>query len=172
MDPFLISAGIQAASGLFKGIGGFFGGNAQAKAAKAAARQAGLEGGIAASQQLQQGDAAAAEGAVQAAANGGGFTGSSLGVIQMLSERAMFNARAAAYRGATEVQSHLYDARVAKQQGLQGLIGGFSGAAGDIFGGMAKSKLAKLPPAPGGGGAAPAPGTNTLAGASDLINLG
>lgn len=146
MDP--ISIGIAAASSLFKGITGFFSGNSQAKAMKAAARQAGDEAGVAAQGALAQGDAAAAQGAVQAAANGGGLVGSSLGVIQMLSQRAMFNARAAAYRGVTEQQTDLYNARVAKAKATTGLISSVFGAAGDIAGGMSASKI---PPAAAAG---------------------
>lgn len=140
MDPITISAGISAVSSLFKGVTGFFGGNAQAKAEQQAARQAGDEAGVAAQQALGQGDAAAAQGAVQAAANGGGFVGSSLAAISDLSRKAMFNARAAAYRGQTEIQKHLYDAGVAKAQGLNDLIGGTLGAAGSLYKGAAQKQ--------------------------------
>lgn len=154
MDPLTISAGISAVSSLFKGISGFFGGNSQAKADKEAARQAGQESGVAAQDALAQGDQIAAQGAVQAAANGGGFVGSSIAAISNLSRAAMFNARAAAYRGQTEIQSHLYDAKVAKAAGLNDLIGGTLGAAGSLYKGGAQVQanarmLAALrPPAP------------------------
>lgn len=143
MDPFLVSAGINAVGSLFKGIGGFFGANNQARAMQAAAAQAGSEAGVNAQTALQQGDAVAAKAATQAAANGGGITGSSLAVIQDLSQKAMFNARSAAYRGATEVQRDLYQAKVAKQQGLMDLIGSISPAVGDIAGGEAQSQFSQ-----------------------------
>jgi hypothetical protein len=137
MDPITIAAGIAAVGSLFKGITGLFGGNAKAKAEKAAAAQAGQEAGVNAQAALAEGDAAAAQGAVQAAANGGGFVGSSIAAIQNLSNIAMFKARAAAYRGQTEIQNHLYGARVAKAQGVNSLIGGVIGAAGALAGGLA-----------------------------------
>lgn len=136
MEP--ISAGISAAANLFKGISSYFGHNSEAKAEKNAARQAQAEAGVAASEAFQQGDAVAAQGAVNAAANGGGFTGSALGAISALAQRAQFNARAAAYRGATESQAHLYNAKVAKAQGLSDLIGGVIGSAGSLVKGGAQ----------------------------------
>jgi hypothetical protein len=139
MDPFTIAAGISALGSAFKGITGFLGGNQQAKAEKAAAAQAEGEAGVAASQALAQGDQVAAQGAVQAAANGGGFVGSSIAAIQQLSSQAMFNARAAAYRGATEGRADLYQAKIAKGQGVSSLVGSLIGSAGDIAGGVARS---------------------------------
>lgn len=140
MDPTIVAAGIQAVGSLFKGITGFFQGNSQAKAYKVAARQAEAEAGVQSSVALQQGDAVAAQGAVNAAANGGGFVGSSIAAIQQLSSQAMFNARAAAYRGATEGQTDLYNAKVAKAQGLSALIGSLSPAGGALYGGVARQQ--------------------------------
>jgi hypothetical protein len=139
MDPFTIAAGISAIGSLFKGVTGFLGGNRQASAERRAAEQAEAEGGVAAQQAVAQGDQVAAQGAVNAAANGGGFTGSALASISQLSQQALFNARAAAYRGVTEAQSHLYQAKVAKQQGLQDLVGGAIDAGASLYGGVARS---------------------------------
>lgn len=136
MEP--ISAGISAVAALFKGVSSFFGHNNEAKAEKNAARQAQAEAGVAADEDLQQGDAVAAQGAVNAAANGGGFTGSAISAISALSAAAMFRARAAAYRGETESQAHLYNAKVAKAQGLSDLIGGVIGSAGSLVKGGAQ----------------------------------
>ncbi len=87
----------------------------------------------------------AAKAATQAAANGGGFTGSSLGVIQNLSQRAMFNARAQVYRGQSEAQAHLYAGKVAKTQGFMDLAGGVLGAASSVAsGGSDASSLGAL----------------------------
>jgi len=145
MDPITIAAGISALGSLFKGVSGLFAGNAQAKAEKNAARQADAEAGVNAQIALAQGDQTAAQGAVQAAANGGGFVGSSLAAISDLSRAAMFKARSAVYRGQTEMQAHLYNAKVAKAQGTNDLIGGVIGAAGAAAGGMAGlSSQAKL----------------------------
>lgn len=154
MEP--ISAGISAVAALFKGISGFFGMNAEAKAEKNAARQAQAEAGVASSQALAQGDQVAAQGAVNAAANGGGLVGSSLAVISDLTRKAMFNARAAAYRGATESQAHLYNAKVDKAAGVNDLVGGLFGSAGSLVKGgaqiQAQNKMlaALRPPTPAG----------------------
>ena len=42
----------------------------------------------------------------------------------------MFNARAAAYRGATEADADEYQAKVDKDNAINALIGGFTGAVG------------------------------------------
>lgn len=139
MDPFTIAAGISAVGSLFKGLTSFFGANNQAKAEKNAARQAQAEAGVNSSIALEQGDQVAAQGAVQAAANGGGFVGSALSEIQNLTNQAMFKARSVVYRGATEAQGHLYQAKVLKAQGTNELIGGVLGAAGSAAGGFAQA---------------------------------
>lgn len=139
MDPFTLAAGFSAVGSLFKGILGFGAGNAQAKAMRAAAQQAEAEGGLAASNQVEETNAQAATGAVTAAANGGGFTGSSLGVIQGIANRGMFNARAAAYRGRTQAQRDMYDASVAQADATNSLIGGTLDAGTSLLGGWAKS---------------------------------
>lgn len=158
MDPFTIAAGIQAIGGLFKGVTSLLGGNAKARAEKQAANQAEAEGGVAAQQAAMEGNQVAAQGAVNAAANGGGFVGSSLAAVSQLSQQAMSNARAAAYRGVTEAQGHLYQAKVAKSQGMTDLIGSVIGAAGSLAGGAAQaSASAKQHAALKTLGGAPAP---------------
>ena len=142
MDPFTIAAGISAAGKLFSGLSGLFGGNSKAKQEEYAAQQARDEAGVAPSQALAQGDAVASRAATQAAANGGGLVGSSIGVIQDLSQKAMFNARSAVYRGETEARAHLYQAKVAKAEGLQSLIGGVLGAAASVAGGVGQAQQA------------------------------
>jgi hypothetical protein len=139
MDPFTIAAGLGAIGSLLKGVTGLFAGNTEAKAERNAASQAEAEGGEAASQAVQSGNAAAASAAVQGAANGGGFVGSTLGVVQDLANRAMFNARAAAYRGRVQAQNDMYQAGVAQAQGVQSLIGGVVGGASSLVGGFAQS---------------------------------
>lgn len=136
MDPFTIAAAISAAGALFKGVTGFLGGNAEDQAEKQAAQQHLNEAGVNADEALMQGDQAAARAATQVAANGGGFGGSSLGVINQLSSDAMFNARAQAYRGRTQAQSDLYAGSVAKTQGVDSLISGVVGAGSSIAGGF------------------------------------
>lgn len=143
MDPITLAQGIaDSVGGLFKGIMGFNAGNTQAKALRFAAQQAEAEGGVAASQQVEQGDALAASGAVAAAANGGGLTGSSLGVIQSIANRSMFNARAAAYRGRTQAQADLYKAQVVKADAMNQLIGGVVGSVSMLGGAITKSNAA------------------------------
>lgn len=143
MDPFTIAAGISALGGVFKGLTGFFGGNAQAQAERNAALQAQMQGGVNAGLALQQGDAVAAHGAVTAAANGGGFVGSSLGVIQNLSQQAMYNARQQVYRAQTEAQAHLYAGQVDSMNARNALIGGAVDAGSSLVGGFARSALFK-----------------------------
>lgn len=131
MDPLSIaSAGLQAGGSLLGGLFGLFSGNAQAKEYKAEARQAEQVGGVNAEIALQQGNETAARAATQAAANGGGLGGSAIGVVQQASNMAMFNARDQVYRGATQAQADLYDAKLAEDNGINSLIGGVVGAGG------------------------------------------
>ncbi len=139
MDPFTIAAGISAVGSIFKGITGLFGGIHANQAAKANARQANDEAAVAGDQALMQGDAVAARAATQAAANGGGFTGSSLGVISSLSQQAMFNARAQIYRGQTQARDYLYEGKQALTQGIQGAVGAGIQAGSSLLGGFAQS---------------------------------
>jgi len=77
----------------------------------------------------------AAHAAVQTAANGGGFTGSSLGVISQLSQQAMFNARAASYRANTIAIADRYNTKVQKADSLNDYIGAGIGAVSPAVGG-------------------------------------
>ena len=138
MDPFTIAAGIGAIGSLFKGVTSLFSGNSQQAAAEAAAKQARQEGGVAAQEALQQGDQTAAVAATRAAAGGGGFSGSAMGVIQMLQQQAMSNARTAAYKSINQSRADIYQGDIAKAQGMQGLVSGVVGAASTLAGGMAQ----------------------------------
>ena len=143
MEPFTLASGIaDSVGGLFKGIMGFNAGNTQAKALRFAAQQAEDEAGQAASQQVEQGNALAASAAVQGAANGGGLVGSTLGVVQGIANRSMFNARAAAYRGRTQAQADLYKAQVVKADAMNQLIGGVVGSVSTLGGAITKSNAA------------------------------
>lgn len=140
MDPLTLASGVASAfGGLFKGIMGFGAGNAQAQAERNAALGAEQQGGAAASEQVEEGNAQAATGAVTAAANGGGFVGSSLGVIQNIANRSMFNARTAAYRGRQQAVNDMYDASVSQANATNSLIGGVVGGSSSLLGGMAKA---------------------------------
>lgn len=143
MDPFTIAAGISAIGGLFKGLTSLFSGEAQKKAADNAATQHLQEAGVGVQESLQEGDQVAARGATQAAANGGGIVGSSLGVISQISQAAMFNARAQAYRGRTQAQADVYQGKVAMAQGIQGLVGGVVSSASSLVGGFQQDALFK-----------------------------
>jgi hypothetical protein len=134
-----ISAGLNAVGSLFKGITGFFSGEAQARQEKIAAHEAAMQGGVNASLALMQGNATAEQGAAVAAANGGGFVGSSVSLIQSLSGQAMYNARATAYRAREQEEADFYQASVDKAGAWSSLIGGAMGAAGSIVGGAAQS---------------------------------
>lgn len=107
---------------LFKGVASFIGAGKRAQAERNAAEQAENEAGVAAQLQLGQGDQIAAQAAVQGAANGGGLVGSTIGVISSLSQQAVFNARAAAYKGQSEARAHIYKAGVATASGNVALI--------------------------------------------------
>lgn len=194
MDP--ISIGFMGLSAL----GSLFGGATQSASAQAAAERAQAEGAAKsqadlynaqqATQEaavntqitLAQGQAAAATAAVQAAANGGGFTGSTLGVLQQLSSKALFDARAVAYRGRTQAQADTYQSQIdtydgqvqAAQDNAQAsnaMISGVIGAASDVFGGIAKSNamsgIANAFKAVPGAGFSAVP---ALTGAGDLPN--
>ncbi len=126
------AAGLSAVGSLLSGIGSLVAGNHKATAERYAATQANDEAGVNAQIALQEGDQVAADAAVQAAANGGGFVGSSLAVLSSLSQQAMFNARAQVYRGRSEAQQHLYNAKVAKAQGRLGLVTGILSAGASL----------------------------------------
>lgn len=134
MDPLsmlsLASTGAQAGGGLLQGIFGLFSGNAQAAADKAAASQALRQAGVNSQEAFESGQATAARGATQAAANGGGLVGSALGVVQQASDAAMFNARTEIYKGQTQADADLYNMKVAQDNGINSLIGGVTGAVG------------------------------------------
>lgn len=154
MDPFTIAAGIGSVGSLFQGITGLFSGWAANHEAKLQADQDRAEAGLAAGQQLQQGDQVAARAATQAAANGGGFVGSSLGVISSLASQAMFNARAKVYQGLTQARSDLYQGKVAAQNGRNQFIGSAVQAGSTLLSGFAQSaSQAKMMQALQNGGA-------------------
>jgi hypothetical protein len=144
LDPLSLAAtGVSVLGSLF---GGIFGNNAdqqQAQEYRARATQEGEEGGVNADIAFRQGQATAASAAVQAAANGGGLGGSSMGVIQQASNMAYFNARDQAYRGATAAENDRYNAEVASANGTNALIGGVVGAVGGAVGGALNDQYRK-----------------------------
>lgn len=138
----IITAGIDALGQLFSGVSDFFASRNKAKAYEYQAQQASSESGVAASQALTQGDIVAARAATQAAANGGGLVGSSIGVISYLGQQAMFNARAAAYKGTTEASADRYKARLARRAGVISLISTIPSISGSLIGSWAKHQSA------------------------------
>lgn len=139
----MVSSGIGALGSLFSGVTNYFGQMAEAQEdennAITALRQAGVNSQVA----LQEGNATAAEGAVRAAANGGGLVGSALGVISNLSNQAMYNARQQVYRGQTQAQNYTYAASVAKFNAIAGAIGGGIKAGTSLAGGYMEDALLK-----------------------------
>jgi hypothetical protein len=136
----MMSTGIGAAGAAIQGIMGFVGGQQQAKAAQLAARQASLTAGVNTQESLVQGATTEGRAATLAAASGGGLGGTTAGVLNQIAERGQFNARAAAYRGATQVENDEYMAKVDKDNAINSLISGFSGAAGQaVAGGLTQN---------------------------------
>jgi hypothetical protein len=136
---FQAAGGLGALGGLMQGISASIADGRKATALDRAALQSSEEAGVNAGLQLQRGDATAAQGAVRAAANGGGLTGSSMGVIANLSNQAMFNARAQIYRGNVERQNDLFEAATERAQGLSSLVGGVVSGATSLLGGFAQA---------------------------------
>ena len=137
----MLSAGIGAVGSLFKGITGLIAGNRQEDAFRKQGEEAEMQAGVNSEVALQQGNAAAGEAAARTAANGGGFVGSSMGVIQDLSNQAMFNARSKIYQGNAENQRDIYQGQVARAQGMSDMVGGVIGAAGSLAGGFMRASL-------------------------------
>ena len=131
----MASTGLGAAGAALQGIMGFAAGQQQARLAKQAAAQASLQGGVQTQEALLQGGATVGRAATLAAASGGGLGGTTAGVLNQIASRGMFNARAAAYRGATQAENDEYMAKVDKDNAVNSLIGGFTGAAGQAVSG-------------------------------------
>jgi hypothetical protein len=137
-----IISGVASAIG---GITSFVSENQQAKQAELAARQASITGGINTQEALLHGMAATGRAATLAAASGGGLGGTTAGVLNQIAERGQFNARAAAYRGATQAETDEYMAKVDKDNAMNSLISGFTGAAGQaVAGGLKQGFREKL----------------------------
>jgi hypothetical protein len=125
----MASTAMGAIGPMIQGIMGFVGGQQQAKQAKAAAAQASLQAGSNVQEGLIRSASTVGRAATLAAASGGGLGGSTTGVINQLAERGMFNARVAAYKGATQADADLYMAKVDKDNATNSLIQGFGGSA-------------------------------------------
>lgn len=144
MDPLsMATAGLGAIGSLFSGFMQSNADKAHAQALRNAAQQADDQAGVNAQEALQQGDETAAHAAVQGAANGGGFTGSTLGIIGSLGQQAMFNARAQVFRGMSEAQDDNYQAKIADANAGNAVISGVIGAGSSVVGGWAKSAFQK-----------------------------
>jgi hypothetical protein len=137
----MASTALGAVSSAIGGITSFVSGEQQAKEAQKAAQQASITGGISAQEALLHGMATTGRAATLAAASGGGLGGTTAGVLNQLAERSMFNARAASYRGATQADADRYMASVDKDNAINALIGGFTGAAGQAVGGALKQSF-------------------------------
>ncbi|WP_174301164.1 hypothetical protein [Caulobacter sp. S45] len=139
MDPMELAGGLSAVGSLFSGATGFFDGQRALQVAKQNYRMELNQSGVAAQEAIGQGDRVEAKAATEAAANGGGLVGSSMGVIQDLSNQSMFNARSVIYRGQTQAAADLYQGEVAKVQGERAAITGAVNADSSLMGGWAKS---------------------------------
>lgn len=139
MDPVtmaLVAAGFSAVGSLFKGVTGYLGGKAQKRQADHAADQANQEAGVRAQVELDDLDRIEGEGAVRAAANGAGLSGSTQDVLADIDQRGMFNARSALWAGMTKAENAMYEGRVAKRQGALQLIGGGMSAGSSLATGL------------------------------------
>ncbi|MGH6958593.1 MAG: hypothetical protein ACREEW_18155 [Caulobacteraceae bacterium] len=143
MAPFMLSAGVNALSNLFQGISGFFGATHEAQALKNASIQTGLEAGSNIESELISGDQATAAAATAVAANGGGFVGSNMGAIRQISDRAMFGARAQAYRAQTQEQNDLYQSSLARAQATDSAIQGVLGSGVSLSSGFMRGEANK-----------------------------
>lgn len=131
----------SAASSAIQGVMGFVGGQQQAKQAEMAAKLASQQGGVQTQERLLQGGATLGRAETLAAASGGGLGGTTTGVLNQIAEHTMFNARGAAYRGATEALNDQYMAKVDKDNAINSLISGFTGAAGQAVAGGLKEQF-------------------------------
>jgi hypothetical protein len=125
----MASTAMGAAGSVVQGVMGFVGGMQQAKQAQKAAALASIEGGIQTQERLLQGGQTLGRAATLAAASGGGLGGTTAGILNQIAEHTMFNARGAAYRGATEADKDLYMSKVDKDNAINSLIGGVTGGA-------------------------------------------
>jgi hypothetical protein len=133
----MASTGMGMVGQMIQGVMGFVGGQQQAKQAAAAAVQASQESGVQVAERLAQGGQTLGRAATLAAASGGGLGGTTAGILNQIAEHTMFNARGAAYRGATEVDKDRYMASVDKDNAINSLIQGFGGAAAQgVAGGL------------------------------------
>jgi hypothetical protein len=136
-----IGTAVQAVTGAVQGISQFASGMAQARQAKAAATQAEIMGGLAADRANLQGGAVAARAATLAAAQGGGLGGTTAGVLGQVAQRGYYAARMAAYRGVSQADADLYMSKIDKDNAINSLIGGFTGAGGQLVAGTLKDKF-------------------------------
>lgn len=140
MDPVTITVmALQAVGSLVKGIGAYQAGKAREKQAKMAAVQANQEAAIEANVALDEADRVGGEAAVRAAANGGGFDGSTADVLADIERRGAFNARSAIWAGSTKANNFLYEGKVARRQGALALLGATVDAGSSVAGGFMQS---------------------------------
>lgn len=135
----IAAAGLSAVGSLFGGASARAAAKARAKALEAAARQAKLEGGVAASQGLQEDERTIAAASTRAAAGGAGLRGSAADVIDDLSRQSMYRARSTLYRATSEARNRLYEAQVARREGQDAFIQGIIGAGASMLGGFGQA---------------------------------
>lgn len=158
----MAGGGLAAIGELISGFGSYYASKAQAKALRAGAEMAKQEAGVASNIALEEGDRVQARAATQAAASGGGLTGSAMGVLEDLGRQSMYRARQAVYEGVTEANRLTFQARVAKKQGQIALVTSMFKAAA-TFMGDASATAQQVQAAQGGGSAAAGGGGSSAA---------
>ncbi|WP_303832350.1 hypothetical protein [Asticcacaulis taihuensis] len=140
---------------VLQGVGSIFGGMAASAQGKSqfnqlnkAAEQTRREGGIGSGLVTSAGRRQAADLVVNAAASGGGTSGSSLDVLKDLERQVRFQAVNTTISAENKARNLNYEARVAKRQGMVGELTGFLNAgasflnAADQMGGSSSSAAA------------------------------
>lgn len=152
----IAAAALGAVGSIVGGIGQNNAAKARARALEMQAQQARNEAGVAAQMGLMDDDRLAGHAATLQAANGGGFSGSAMDVLNDLRQQSIFKAKTTVYRGESQARNDLYEAKVSRQSGTNALISSGVNAASSLLGSFAQAaqlkSLAGAGSSAGGGG--------------------
>lgn len=147
----IAAAGLSAVGSLFEGITANSAAKARARQLEMQAQQARQEGGVAAQMGIADDQRMQAHAATLAAANGGGFEGSAMNVLNDLQQQSLFKAKSTVYRAQSQANNADYEASVARQEGKNALISGAIKAGSSLLSGFGQASEAKRAAAAGGG---------------------